>query len=274
MSASAIRVLLYHDIVRSAQHFQDSGFPGADADSYKIDEAEFRRHLDSVEEVARKAPSNGTFGRLLDAGSASGSQVVFSFDDTGQSNTLIADLLEEKGWRGHFFAPTQFIGKPGFMDARGLRDLARRGHSVGSHSVTHPLRMAELSPDRIYVEWKDSLDCLSQILGQDVTVASVPGGMYSGRVRAAAVRAGVKLLFTSEPRSRLQTGNDMTVCGRYAVFRRSSLPDIVRIASGDATYLAASRVIWDSKKVAKRILGPAYLAIRKVWFATRANAKN
>lgn len=274
MSASAIRVLLYHDVIQSARDFQSSGFQGADADSYKLDEADFRLHLDAVEAVARECRSDATFGKLLRGNSITSPQVVFSFDDTGRSSSRIADLLEERGWRGYFFSPTGYIGKRGFMDAAGLRDLSNRGHGVGSHSVTHPLRMAELSAKQIFTEWSESLDCLSQILGVRVVTASVPGGMYSKRVRTEAISAGVKLLFTSEPRSSLQHDGGMAICGRYAIFRRSPTKDIVSIASGDAAYLAKSRLIWDSKKIAKRVLGPSYLAIRRRWFAKRAETKN
>ena len=100
------------------------------------------------------------------------SAVLFTFDDGRESNyTVAAPLLEAMGTRGLFFVVPDFIGLRGHeakdfyyskIDIRGLpqvdseevwtpmtpeqlADLAQRGHSVGSHTLSHN-RLAGLSP--------------------------------------------------------------------------------------------------------------------------------
>ena len=64
--------------------------------------------------------------------------IVISFDDGDVSGyTTAAPILERHGFRGDFFVVSQWIGQPGFMSAGQLRDLARRGHGIHSHSRTH-----------------------------------------------------------------------------------------------------------------------------------------
>ncbi len=103
-----------------------------------------------------------------------------------------------------------------------IRELDRQGHVVGSHSCTHPLRMADLSMKELLIEWRQSLATLSEILGRNVDTASVPGGLYSKRVGLAARDAGVKILFTSEPKQYLEEIAEMKLVGRYSVVRKTT----------------------------------------------------
>jgi len=60
---------------------------------------------------------------------------------------------------------------------------------------------------------------LSDVLGEPVTVASVPGGCYSRRVAAAAAASGIKALFTSEPVTTSHRVDGCLVFGRYTIWR-------------------------------------------------------
>src|SRR5439155_279734 len=126
--------------------------------------------------------------------------VLLTFDDGGASAYgCVADLLEGAGWRGHFFITTDYLGTPGFVGGAQIRELAGRGHVIGTHSCSHPTRMARCSWDRLIGEWSRSAQALAEVLGEPVRVGSVPGGAFARRVAAAAAAAGLTALFTSEP---------------------------------------------------------------------------
>ena len=185
--------LTYHDVVEAGR-FGDSGFSGGDADRYKLDRDVFEAHLDAIQAAAPSAPI--TIPQLLAAGAASPHPVLLSFDDGGASASTIAALLERRGWRGHFFVPTDFIGQPAFLSAGEVRELDRRGHVIGSHSASHPLRISHLAPEQIAEEWLRSAGVLGDILGHPVETASVPGGFYSPTVARLAARAGIRVSST------------------------------------------------------------------------------
>jgi len=64
--------------------------------------------------------------------------VVITFDDAWRDQyEHAAPILEEFGMRATFFAYTSVIGTPDYMTWAQLRDLAQRGHAIGSHSATH-----------------------------------------------------------------------------------------------------------------------------------------
>src|SRR5919106_642654 len=136
--------LIYHDVV-SGSEADTVGFPGPTAARYKLEPAQFEAHL------AALATAGAEVGLV-----ASGAHpaVALTFDDGGASATSIAEALEARGWRGHFFVTTGMIGGPGFLSREGVRELALRGHVVGSHSHSHPTYMARLPSEEIAREWR------------------------------------------------------------------------------------------------------------------------
>ena len=155
--------LMYHDIVAD-DGWDASGFPGADAALYKISVPRFDAHLSALDAIA-------------------GEQLDLTFDDGGASAVLAADALERHGCRGWFFITANYVGTPGFVDKGSLRDLHRRGHVVGSHSCSHPLRMAHCGDAQLQEEWTCSRSILSDVIGDEVFAASVPGGDFSSKSR-------------------------------------------------------------------------------------------
>src|SRR6185503_7420328 len=126
--------------------------------------------------------------------------LFITFDDGGISAfTTIAPMLEDAGWRGPFFVTAGCVAQRSFMTPDQIRELHNRGHIIGSHSLSHPLRMSSCSWDKMIEEWSVSVKILSQIVGERVAVASVPGGQYSRQVAQTAARSGITTLFTSEP---------------------------------------------------------------------------
>ena len=256
--------LIYHDILVDGGP-DDSGFGGADALSYKLTETQFHRHLDLI----AAALGVGAPLCLPDPAAAAtvGGAVVLTFDDGGASApTRILRALRARGWRAHFFVTTDFIGTKGFVTPGGLRELHTAGHIVGSHSASHPMRMSYLAPEAIRREWRDSRARLEDLLGAPVTAASVPGGYHSRAVATAAAEAGIRVLFTSEPRRSVMTVDGIAVVGRFSVTRRTGDGDVVSLASGRRGVALRQRLTWGAKKVAKRLGGEAWLAARRKFF--------
>lgn len=261
--------LMYHDVLADGGP-DDSGFAGADALSYKLTETQFHRHLHLIA-AALDAGAPRCLPDSAAVTSMSGGPVVLTFDDGGASApTRIQRALGERGWCAHFFVTTDFIGTRGFVTPAGLRALHNAGHVVGTHSASHPLRMSYLAPEAIRREWRDSRARLEDLLGASVTVASVPGGYYSRAVATAAAEAGVRVLFTSEPRRSVITVDGLAIVGRFSVTRRTSEAEVVALASGRRGAALRQRLMWDAKKVAKRLAGEAWLAARRKFFDLRS----
>src|SRR5207302_9534448 len=105
--------------------------------------------------------------------------VALTFVGAGASALRIAGALERRGLRGHFFIVTGRIGTAGFLDAGGVRELAMRGHAVGSHSHTHPAYIERLAPAALAREWRASRELLKELPRAPPLVAAVPGGRLS-----------------------------------------------------------------------------------------------
>src|SRR5215216_2949747 len=159
---------MYHDIVTAGDE-DASGFPGRDAALYKVTPETFAAHLDAL--AALTDPPYPPAALALAAPPAP----TITFDDGGRSALAAAELLERRSRIGHFFVTTDYIGARGFLAEHEIRELARRGHVIGSHSCSHPLRMAHCSWLQVFDEWTRSCSILTDIVGEDVRVASVPG---------------------------------------------------------------------------------------------------
>ena len=252
--------IMYHDVVEDAQ-FDSSGFPGEGANIYKLPREHFARQLEAI----RRAVPEGAVTLITGRTPLSHPPPVFlTFDDGGASaHWPIAAMLESYGWRGHFFVTTGRIGAAGFLSRAQLFDLHRRGHVVGSHSVSHPTRMAALSPQAIEHEWTASLTHLTDILSEPVKVASVPGGYYSRRVARAAAAAGIEVLFNSEPTAAAAAVDGCLVLGRYVVKRGMGPEWAAGFAAGHRSPRWKQAALWNAKRLAKLLGGGAYLKLRE-----------
>jgi peptidoglycan/xylan/chitin deacetylase (PgdA/CDA1 family) len=259
-TAAMPRVLTYHDVVE--KHPDASGFPGGGPALYKLPAIEFARHLDAI---ASTSASPILLPELGGSHANDADPLMITFDDGGVSAAnIIADALEQKGWRGHFFVTTDYIGRTGFMTSAQIRDLASRGHIIGTHSCSHPRRMSACSPQILLDEWQRSRTVLSEILDAPVTAGSVPGGYYSVNIAIAAAASGLTDLFTSEPTTRVMTVNGLRVYGRFSIHRRTPLTKVTAIVSGRRLAMVREAVAWELKKVLKLAGGETYLKLRKL----------
>ena len=248
---------MYHDVTPAGRE-DASGLPGGDAARYKLEPEQFNGHLRAIAAAAAGPAITVDTADLQSARLP----LLLTFDDGGSSAVRIADLLERLGWRGHFFVTGAYIDRPGFLGRRDIRALRSSGHAIGSHSFSHPLRMAHLPAGRLGEEWTQSVALLSDILGERVTIASVPGGDHSRAVTRAAADAGIRFLFTSVPRVHVRRAGAVSVIGRYVVQRSTGPRIVASVAAGSALPRARQLALWESKKVVKAVAGRAYLMIR------------
>jgi hypothetical protein len=255
---------MYHDVVDAGAE-DTSGFPGRDAALYKVTPEMFASHLNAIASPGTIAPASPL---LPDQPSLSVLRdlptPVITFDDGGASAMRAADLLESHHLVGHFFVTSNYLGTRGFLTGRDIRELAARGHVVGSHSCTHPLRMGHCPWTQLRDEWTISCAILGQILGEQVCVASVPGGDFAPQVAEAAARAGITRLFTSEPTSESRQAFGLTLVGRYTIQRWTTAETVAALAAGEWLPRARQSVLWNAKKMTKRLGGERYLQIRKL----------
>jgi len=248
--------LLYHDVVADG-NMDSSGFPGEAAARYKMDRSDFERHMAAIAET-----------NLFHAGARDGrfpEPHYLTIDDGGSSAVTVADIVERYGWRACFFVTAAYIDKPGFLFESQIRELHARGHVIGTHSYSHPERMACCSRDQLVDEWRRSADILSQILGTPVVSASVPGGFFSRQVAQAAASAGIRRLFTSEPVMRIHHAGPCEVCGRYTFWRGMSPEMAADIVAGRGAARWRQYGLWNAKKFAKVLGGSAYIRFKRWW---------
>lgn len=249
-----MRTLMYHDIAARAE--RDSvGFPGPLAARYKLEPGAFERHLDALAATGLRV---GALSAALPE-----PELLLTFDDGGASASLAADALERRGWRGQFFVTTGRLDTPGFLSSEQVRELAARGHAIGSHSHSHPTYMGRLGDDELMHEWTRSRAALGEILGEPPQSASIPGGYLSRGVVRTAAAAGYELLFTSEPTLRVSE-NGLTVRGRFTIWESTPARVAAAYATGSRSARGRLWLEWNAKKLVKRASPDAYQLLRRL----------
>ncbi len=248
--------LLYHDVVPEGE-LDTSGFSGVVANRYKLTRTVFENHLQAI--GSRSSIRCATAQQVLSGEMSHVCPCLMTFDDGGiTALTEIAPRLESLHWRGHFFITTDCIGRPGFLSAEQVRELHQRGHVIGTHSCSHPLRIDELNEVELLREWSESAAVLEDILGTPIWCGSVPGGFFSRRVAIAARQAGLKLLFTSEPTCRWTPFGDLRIAGRLPIVNHTTASHAATLAEGDRWTIFRQQCVWNGKKFAKSIAGEFY----------------
>jgi hypothetical protein len=252
---------MYHDVLKDDG--RATGRDGVGPGHYKVTWGTFIEHLDRIREAIGASPA-------LVVDPPGGVSWSLTFDDGGASALDVAEELSRREWRAHFFITTGLMGSSGFLDADAVRALDRMGHVIGSHSVTHPTRMAALPRPELVYEWQASVETLSALLGKPVRTASVPGGHYRARVAAAAAEAGIATLFTSEPVRTTRRVGSCLVLGRYAIREHTSAQTAAAAAAGDPATWLRQYVGWTLRKPVKALPGDPYDRVRRALLAARS----
>ncbi|HEU5256002.1 MAG TPA: polysaccharide deacetylase family protein [Vicinamibacterales bacterium] len=241
--------LLFHDVYESSP--SESGFRSPAADRYKLSLPEFEAQLDRLARLRSPKPSlSGNETRI---------PAVVTVDDGGISfYTVIADRLEALGLHAQCFVSTDCIGERGFLTPEQIRELDARGHTIGTHSASHPTRFSALTTSDMRREWSDSRQRLEDIVDHPITVGSVPGGYFSRAVAEAAAYAGLQTLYTSQPTSRPSMFDGLRVIGRFTIRRGHAADMAFRFASAAPWARCGAWLGWNAKALVKPVLGASY----------------
>ena len=266
--------LLFHDVY--VDHPDESGFTSEAANRYKLALGDFDAQLAGVDGVRSDSPVLASAMTRLgdDAAPAGAAPFLVTVDDGGAAyHDWIAERLERRGWRGHCFVSTDCIGRRGFLRREQIRELAERGHVIGSHSASHPVRFNALPFSEMLSEWSRSRAVLEDIVGRAVDVGSVPGGYFSPAVARAARDAGLRTLFTSEPVTRVHEDGDLLLVGRFTIRRGDPHNRARRLVSAPAWTRSIEWASWNAKGLVKPLLGPSYVRIADWLLATRPSGR-
>ncbi|HEV2495907.1 MAG TPA: polysaccharide deacetylase family protein [Terriglobia bacterium] len=160
--------------------------------------------------------------------------VVFTVDDGETSSLRAADMLEEFRANATFFLTRDRSTRaPGYLRIAEIRELRRRGFSLGTHGTTH--RGLAFLPEALCVtELRDSKRWLEDLLGEAVLYMSFPGGYVNRRTVELAKNLGYRLVGNSK--ERMNSPAALSLHGqvnRIAVRRNFSPRDFQRIVEGD-----------------------------------------
>jgi peptidoglycan/xylan/chitin deacetylase (PgdA/CDA1 family) len=159
--------------------------------------------------------------------------VILTVDDGHESSMRAADALEQAQFRASFFLTRdRSLKRPGFIRAPDIRELRKRGFSLGTHGTTHA-GLTFLSKERCVNEIKQSREWLEDVIGEEVRYMAAPGGFINSRIIKLAYEQGYVLLGTcNEWMNSPQTMTLPCTVNRVNVRRHFSLKTFRRIVKG------------------------------------------
>lgn len=94
-------------------------------------------------------------------------EVVLTFDDGPMPwvTKSILDTLDAYCTKAMFFS----VGRMAITYPRTVRDILARGHTLGSHTFSHPLHMPHMQPEKATAEIERGLAAVSEAAGGPVT---------------------------------------------------------------------------------------------------------
>jgi len=235
--------LMYHELALPGRKLVESA-PGYAR--YVLEKSEFEWQLRAIRDLGFRGIG---VSQALEFPSRS---VAITFDDGCETDLVTAaPVLKQLGFGATFYVVAGWIGKPGFLSARQLRELEDAGFEIGCHSMTHAY-LSDLDPAGLYREIRDAKDTLEQLLGGQIEHFSCPGGRCDERAVAIAKEAGFETVSTSVPRANRSSTNPFSL-GRVAIKRGVSAHGFQNICRGRALWKI--ELSGDLRDRAKRTLG-------------------
>src|ERR1700730_8559623 len=228
---------------------------GTEFTQYVISEDQLRNQLEFLsqksfvvegfEQLESRIRANSIFPRKY---------VLLTVDDGHESALRLADLLESRGCNATFF-PTRdrALGKPGYLRPEKMRELRRRGFSLGTHGTTHR-NLTTMSEQGCAAELGGSKKWLEDVTGEVVRYMAGTWGFVSRRVLRLAYGFGYKLIGTCrESVNSVGTLNLPGTLNRVNVRRHFSLADFRRIVENDFGFYSGRRLrstlLWLPKEI-------------------------
>jgi peptidoglycan/xylan/chitin deacetylase (PgdA/CDA1 family) len=223
MRDAAIIYLMYHEL-------EVEGRPLCQSEQgyvrYVVRERGFREQMKWLHSMGVKGLS---VSDILDKKTAGG--IVITFDDGCETDlTVAAPLLQQLGFGATFYITLGFLGRPGYLVARQVRDLSDAGFDIGCHSMTHPY-LSDLADSDLNREIAEAKSQLEEMISRPVHHFSCPGGRWSPRVAAVARHAGYHSVTTSRIAAN-RPHTDPFRLGRVVVMRELTLAGFQDLCRG------------------------------------------
>ncbi|MGH2860746.1 MAG: polysaccharide deacetylase family protein [Solirubrobacteraceae bacterium] len=138
-----------------------------------------------------------TFDAALDA-CMGRSDVNISFDDGNWSDLDLAlPALTQRGISATFFIVPGWLGEPGFMSKRDLKEVVAAGMPIGNHGLQHH-DWTTLEPAKLVHEVAQGRRLLEELTGTEIKTLAIPFGAYNDMVLDALRRQGYEHVYTSD----------------------------------------------------------------------------
>ncbi len=252
-----VPVLLYHAL------FEGKG----NAENYALTTDAFEEH---IQYLSQNGFSGVSFDELLEGHlNADKNIVVISFDDGNYSDYEAAlPILKRYGMRATFFITVNRVGATGYVQWDHLREMAKEGMSIQSHSLNHVF-LSDLNNSSLLHELRESRRRLQEELSLPVHFISLPGGFCSRNVLRAAREAGYQGVATSCPGLN-KTGNGVNIFKRFVITRTTPVSCFRQIVHAHTSYAAREQLVYGVKAFAKKTLGSRlYYRIWSAFFKYR-----
>jgi peptidoglycan-N-acetylglucosamine deacetylase len=131
-----------------------------------------RTHLSRI--IAAGSTNGPVYGQLVHAAekpqmrtlALRDHEIVLTFDDgpVAATTNVILDTLDRHCVKATFFP----IGAMALLGSNTLREIALRGHTIGSHTWSHPLSIRSMPFERIRAEIEIGFAAVSQAAGEPI----------------------------------------------------------------------------------------------------------
>ncbi len=189
MRDDAIIYLMYHELEVAGRSLcqSDPGYV-----RYVVRQADFREQMNWLQNSGVRGIS------VSDAmNDQAPGRIVITFDDGCETDvTVAAPMLHKANFGATFYITLGYLGRPGYLVARQVRELSDAGFEIGCHSMTHPY-LSDLPDCELNREIAEAKTKLEEITGRPVHHFSCPGGRWSPKVSAVAQQAGYRSITTS-----------------------------------------------------------------------------
>jgi peptidoglycan-N-acetylglucosamine deacetylase len=122
-------------------------------------------------------------------------EVVLTFDDgpLPKNSNQILDILAAECVKATFFT----IGQQAHASPEGVRKLLAAGHTIGTHTQTHPLTMDRMPIDRARQQIDDGIASVKAALGDNADALApffrIPGLLRADRVEDYLAEQGIQV---------------------------------------------------------------------------------
>jgi hypothetical protein len=122
--------------------------------------------------------------------------ITMSWDDGGEDDIRLAEILSKHGIRGTFYIPVRHEGKE-MLSRSHLELLVRLGHECGSHTVNHR-RVNQLDAADLRYEVEQGKRMLEDMIGGTVSAFCYPNGRFSKAALEAVRESGFRVARTTQ----------------------------------------------------------------------------